>query len=53
METFLENVPLAKEKILDMKEDNMTLAIFEYSRAFRQQPVNGLLLESTFLERQR
>jgi len=26
METFLENVPLAKEKILDMKEDNMTLA---------------------------
>jgi transposase InsO family protein len=26
METFLENVPLAKEKILDMKENNMTLA---------------------------
>jgi len=26
METFLENVPLAKEKILDMKEDKMTLA---------------------------
>jgi transposase InsO family protein len=26
MATFLENVPLAKEKILDMKEDKMTLA---------------------------
>jgi transposase InsO family protein len=26
METFLENVPLAKEKMLDMKEDKLTLA---------------------------
>jgi hypothetical protein len=24
--TFIENVPLAKEKILDMKEDKLTLA---------------------------
>lgn len=26
METFLENVPLAKQKVLDMKEDKLTLA---------------------------
>ena len=26
METFLLNVPLAKEKMLDMKEDTLTLA---------------------------
>lgn len=25
-ETFLENVPLAKKKVLDMKEDKLTLA---------------------------